>query len=126
MKPVIAILGFLTFFASCNSAPADDVQAFIPGTYVRASQHEYGKEWDTLAIELQNATANQYQVTRRWRYERVLAGQPQEPEYKVTTTAAIYDAQGKKLQEARSGKIYTFDPKSGVLFSGANKFEKLK
>ena len=56
----------------------------------------------------------------------LLHGQPQEPEYKVTTTAAIYDAQGKKLQEARSGKIYTFDPKSGVLFSGANKFEKLK
>lgn len=125
MKPVLFLFALICLLG-CNTAPIDDVAAFIPGTYARTSEHEFGKEWDTLAISLQNASANEYKLVRRWRYERVLDGKPLDPEYKITTTTGVYDAAGKTLQEARTGKSISFDPKAGVMFSGSTKYEKLK
>lgn len=125
MKLLLSLfaIGLLT---ACNSASTEDVQATIPGTYFRTSQHEYGKEWDTLSITLQNASANEYNLTRRWRYERVLDDKALAPEYKVSSNSATYNAGSKKLEEARTGKAYSFDAKKGVLFSGAVQYQKLK
>lgn len=125
MKQLLSLFA-VAFLVGCNSATNDEVATFIPGTYARTSEHEFGHEWDTLAISLQNASANQYKLVRRWRYERVLDGKPLEPEYKITTTTAVYDAAGKTLQETNRGKTISFDIKAGVLFSGSTKYEKLK
>ncbi|MDE3181917.1 MAG: hypothetical protein KGM16_00750 [Bacteroidota bacterium] len=103
----------------------DKVKDFIPGTYIRFSIHEFGKEYDTLVISLQNASANEYKIVRRWKYERMIYGKVMEPEYKIKITTAIYDMEGKVLQEAVTGKIYSIDPGKNCLFNGPVKFQKL-
>jgi hypothetical protein len=125
MKWLLSFLA-VAVLAHCNSAADDEVAASIPGTYARTSEHEFGREWDTLAVSVQNASAYQYKLVRRWRYERILDGKLLEPEYKITTTTAVYYAAGKTLQETNTGKRLSFEPKTATLFSGSNKYEKLK
>lgn len=120
-------LSAIAVVSSCsNGTSADEVKANIPGTYIRASQHEFGKEFDTIVVSLQNEAANEFKLTRRWRYERVLDGKPIEPEYKNTTTTAVYDEPSKQLKETETGDTYSFDPASKTLFAGSTKYEKLK
>lgn len=129
MKAALFLLILLvgTTLLSCgNGTSADEVKTNIPGTYVRASQHEYGKEFDTLVVSLQNEAANEYKVNRRWQYERVLDGKAIEPEYKSTTTTAVYDEAAKQLKETETGDTYSFDPATKSLFAGSTKYEKLK
>ena len=103
----------------------DKVKDFIPGTYIRFSIHEFGKEYDTLVISLQNASANEYKIVRRWKYERMIDGKVMEPEYKIKVTTAIYEVGGKVLREGVTGKIYSIDPDKNCLFTGPVKFQKL-
>jgi hypothetical protein len=113
--------------SSCsNETSADEVKVAIPGTYIRASQHEYGNEFDTLVVSLQNEAANEFKINRRWQYERVLDGKAIEPEYKSTTTTAVYDEAAKQLKETETGDTYSFDPATKSLFAGSTKYEKLK
>jgi hypothetical protein len=113
-------------FAACNSITKDEVKEFIPGTYIRSSQNEFGKEYDTLVVSMQSKSANEYKIQRRWRYERVLDGKPIEPEYKVTETSGLYDSEKKTLQETETLDFFTFDVEKKLLFNGANKFTKIK
>lgn len=122
---IYIMLGII--FAACNSSSrGSSLKAFMPGTYIRFSQHEFGSEWDTLTISVQNETANEYIILRRWRYERILDGKPIKPDYKNQTTTAVYDKNAKKLKTAETGESYSFDLKQKLLFSGTTKYQKLK
>jgi len=116
----------LLVFLSCTSVVKDEVKDFIPGTYIRASEHEFGAEHDTLVITLQNAAANEFKIERRWKYERVLDGKPIQPEYKNSSTSGIYNAETKMLQETETAETYSFDPGQKALFAGSTKYQKLK
>lgn len=122
---LLSFICLLVFF-SCNTTVKDEVKDFIPGTYVRASEHEFGVEHDTLLITLQNPTANEYKIVRRWKYDRVLDGKPVAPEYKNTNTTGIYNGETKMLQETETAETYSFDPKQNALFAGSTKYQKLK
>ncbi len=103
----------------------DPVQEFIPGTYIRFSAHEFGKEYDTLVITLQNKNAGEYKITRRWNYERVLDGAAIEPEYKLTKTTVVFEPKHQLLREIETGSVYTFDVGTNLLFNGPIKYRKL-
>lgn len=123
---LIHLLALLLIAWSCQVKNGkDEVLDFIPGTYIRFSQHEFGTEYDTLVISLQNSSAREYKIIRKWKYERILDGQPIEPEYKRATTAAIYNADNKFLRETETGDIYSFDMKENLLFNGPIKYKKL-
>ena len=126
MKNILVMLSSLVVFAACKSSVAESVRTFIPGTYIRFSEHEFGKVYDTLAITLQNELANEYRIVRRWRYERVLDGRKIEPEYKIRTTTALFDENRKLLTESESQLIYTFDPAKDVMYAGKNAYHKIK
>ncbi|MEP7374582.1 MAG: hypothetical protein ABI675_14405 [Chitinophagaceae bacterium] len=114
------------FLCGCNALyTADEVKEFIPGTYIRFSQHEYGTEYDTLVISLQNKSAGEYSILRKWKYERILDGKPVEPEYKRTTTSGIYDINQKLLTETQSGDLFSFDSEQNLLFVGSSKYRKI-
>lgn len=116
----------LVVICSCGSfSTTDKVKEFIPGTYTRFSQHEYGTEHDTMVITLQNSTANEYKILRKWKYERVLDGSAIEPEYKRMTTSGIYSVRNKVLQETETGDLFSFDVKGKLLFNGSTKYQKL-
>lgn len=105
----------------CRDAKPVMIQEFIPGTYIRFSTHEYRKEYDTLAISILNAAANEYTITRRWRYERT----DEKPNYQLITRAGIYYPDDNILEDMESGDLLTFDPKQSCLFIGTLKYQKL-
>lgn len=118
------MLIFLLYGCSFMQAK-DEIRDFLPGTYIRFSQHEFGTEHDTLVISLQNESAGEYKIVRRWKYERVLDGKAIEPEYKFTTTAGIYHSGRKLLQERETGDFLSFDVTEKLLFNGPVKYQKL-
>lgn len=126
MKRLLICLSFLTLIAACNELREDSVKEFIPGSYIRFSQHEYGKEYDTLVITIQSKAANDYKIQRKWKYERVLDGVAQEPEFKQEITTALYDNRQHLLNENETGNTISFDPNENVLFIGTTKYKKLK
>ena len=103
----------------------EEIQQFIPGTYTRFSEHEFGKEYDTLIISLQSAAANEYRIVRRWKYERQVEGQKIEPEYKIKASVAILNVRHNLLQEISTGRIYTVDVSAKCIFSDTVKYKKL-
>ena len=116
MKLFILFTGFLI---ACNGS---DKSNLFPGTYVRSSEHEFGKEYDTIII---SALHDEFKVTRRWRYERVLDGVVQEPVYKVKVTTAYYDVKFRLLHENETGNRFSIDKGEGILFVGATKYKKI-
>lgn len=122
----IFFIASTTIFWACNSTVKDEVKEFIPGTYVRSTQHEFGTENDTVIISLQNQSANEYKIVRRWKYDRILDGKPIEPEYKQTTNSAIYNTESKLLQESETLESYSFDPQQKAMFAGSTKYQKIK
>lgn len=112
--------------AGCGwKASPDKTRNFIPGTYIRFSTTEFGKEYDTLVISLQNPSADEYKVIRKWKYERMTDATTMEPEYRKKVTTVIYDPEHKLLREPGSGKVYSIDIQKKCLFNGPNKFQKL-
>lgn len=126
MKSLLLVHLCLILLCSCNLITSKDkVQTFIPGTYIRFSHHEYGTEYDTLVITLQNKSAGEYNILRKWRYERILDGKAIEPEYKQTNTSGVYNSKHKLLQETESGDFISFDPPQNLLFIRSSKYKKL-
>jgi hypothetical protein len=120
-------LVIVAFIIGCNAnATKDEVKDFIPGIYVRAAEHELGAEHDTVIIKIQNESANEYKLNRRWKYARVMDGKPVEPEYKNTLTSGIYNSETKILQETETGDSYSFDVIQNAMFAGKTKYNKLK
>lgn len=128
MKIILLIfITVLLLIFSCETlVTTDEVRDFIPGTYIRFSQHEFGTEYDTLTITLQNKAANEYKILRKWKYERVLDGASIEPEYKRLATSGIYNPNNKLLQEAENGLAFSFDVQKQLLYSGPIQYKKIK
>jgi hypothetical protein len=126
MKIVLLVHIVALVIYGCGLAKnKDEVEEFIPGTYIRFSQHEFGIEYDTLVISLQNQSTLEYKILRKWKYERVLDNQKIEPEYKRSFTSGIYNDKNGLLKENETGDIYSFDLKQKILFSGPVKYHKL-
>lgn len=126
MKNVTIFVLLLVFIASSCGTAKDDVAEFIPGTYVREGTNEFGKEYDTIVISIQNKDAKQYKIVNKWLFARQVDGEANEPEYKVKETSGIYNAETKLLEEAETLDHYSFDVKEKVLFDGTNKYQKIK
>jgi hypothetical protein len=124
MKCFLVIhLLILIVYCGCTEYKPDPIENFIPGTYIRFSQHEFGTEYDTLVITLQNNTTNEYTILRRWKYERVLDGKVIEPEYRRTITTGVY--KNKSLEEVDTGLLYTIDLKNRMINTGSVQYQKL-
>ena len=128
MKLILLLHIFiLLLICSCgNRFSVDKVQESIPGVYIRFSQHEFGSEYDTLVITLQNKSTSEYKILRKWKYERLVDGKEIEPEYKQSITTGIYNAKQKLLQEKETGDTFSFDIKQKLLFAGPTKYKKIK
>lgn len=126
MKMIAMIHIIIMVLAGCGLInPSDRVKVFIPGTYIRFSKNEFGNEYDTLIISLQNSSAGEYKIVRKWKYERAVDENKTEPEYHIKTTTAIYDPAHQLLEENGTGKMYSIDVKANCLFNGSNKYQKL-
>ena len=126
MKTTMLILFATVIIYGCNTSGKDEIIEFIPGTYVRTGQNEFGKEFDTLVITIQNPAAKEFKIQNRWHYIRQVEGEANVPEYKMKETSGIYNDETKLLEESETLDHYSFDVKEKVLFNGTNKFKKIK
>lgn len=126
MKTVLLIISATLIISGCSTSGKDEIMDFIPGTYVRTGQNEFGKELDTLIISVQNLAAKEFKIQNRWHYIRQVEGEASIPEYKVKETSGIYNTETKLLEEAETLDHYSFDIKEKVVFDGSNKFKKIK
>lgn len=124
-KGFVVMLFIALLLFGCKDFLVDRTKLFIPGTYIRFSQHEFGKEYDTITISLEDETAEAYKIVRSWRYERTLDGELLEPEYKVVKTMGYYQRATSHLWENGSGTIYVFDPEKFILKNGTINYKKL-
>lgn len=126
MKTTMLILFATVIIYGCNTSSMDEIIEFIPGTYVRTGQNEFGKEFDTLVITTQNPAAKEFKIQNHWRYVRQVEGEANVPEYKIKETSGIYNAETKLLEESETLDHYSLDVKEKALFNGTNKFKKIK
>jgi hypothetical protein len=126
MKIILLVHIIALMIYGCGlSKSRNEVDEFILGTYIGFSQHEFGIEYDTLVISLQNKSALEYNILRKWKYERVLDGVRIEPEHKRSFTSGIYNGEQGLLRENETGDTYTFDVKQKALFNGRVKYQKI-
>jgi hypothetical protein len=125
MKIVLWVHVLMLFMYGCDMiGRPDETEKFIPGIYIRFSQHEFGIEHDTLVISVQNKLADEYKIVRKWKYERMLDGIKIEPEYRRQTTTAYYNSEHRLLTEKNTGTVYSFDIARNLLFNGPVKYKK--
>jgi hypothetical protein len=116
-----------SIFYSCRSFKKEEsIRSFIPGTFIRFSQHEFGTEYDTLVISVQNESAKQYRIQRRLKYERMLDGNKIEPEYRKELSSGIYDEKDKLLRILETAEAFSFNPKKKILYAGSTEYKKIK
>jgi hypothetical protein len=110
--------------AACGNS-ADAVKDFIPGTYVKFSQSEYSKAWDTLRISMYDATQETYGIRQHTGYQRIVKGKLQPKAYKSSKAVTVYDPSTHQLQDLKTGKWYTFSQDNGTLVAGSAEYTKI-
>jgi conjugation system TraG family ATPase len=121
----IALLVFV--LCSCQALVKKHlIKGFIPGTYVRFSEHEFGKEWDTLVIVKSAKSQDWYTIERKWKYERVEDGKDMEPEYKRSISTGWFDEKRSKFENEDEGETYWFDIEEKILHDGATTYRKIQ
>lgn len=126
MKKVISIFSPFLLLLACNSVKKDHVRSFIPGTYVRFSDHEMRTEYDTIKIEVISKTGNNYRLIRSSYFQRKLGGQIFPWEYTTEELTAVYDKNFKVLNESKKGKVISFVPEKNRMMVGATEYKKIK
>ena len=123
---LLCLLIFSILSAAClTSTKKDRIQKAIPGTYIRFSEHEFGRVWDTLTIQKLTSELAVFQILHKWNYERILDGQRIQPEYKRQTSLAIYDEDEHILKDTETGDVYIFDIKNNTVFAGETIYKKI-
>ena len=124
-KSFSIVISFLSLLA-CSSSKTDEVESFIPGTYVRFSDHEMRKEYDTLSIEVLSEAGNNYKLLRSSTFQRKMDGRSFPWEHTEEEWTAIYDPQRKVLNETTKGKLISFIPEKNILLVGTTEYKKIK
>jgi len=85
----------------------------VPGVYVRSSVNEFGSEYDTLQISLIPTAADEFSITRSWKYIK-----GKDTMYKVQRSFARYYPFDHRLHDAIRGKDYSIDLRNGTITDG--------
>ncbi len=109
---------------SCTQAPELAVSEFIPGTYVRAFEHEFAKGADTLIV--QTSDQLHYQIVKRTGFQRIKNGRFLALENRQEKWSGVYDAATQMIRESQHGKVLHFNPAEKTLYLGASAYHKVK
>ena len=126
MQKVIFSFVVICLLLSCDTMKGDEMKDFIPGTYVRFSDHEMRTEYDTLTIEAVRGADNQYRLIRTSYFQKKLDDRKFPWENSKEELMAIYDEDTKFLKELKKGKVISFFPQEFVLHVGTTEYKKLK
>ena len=126
MKKVLSIVTPILLLFACNSAKNEQVRSFIPGTYVRFSNHEMRTQYDTIKIEVLSQRGNSYRLVKSSYFQKKLDGQTFPWQYTADELTAIYDENSQVLNESKSEKVISFVPEKHMMLVGATEYKKIK
>jgi hypothetical protein len=118
---IILLLAVALLAIACNPTRENS----ITGAYVMSFKNEYSIATDTILIEVYNAQARTYRVTRRDGYHRIREGKILPKEYKQEHWLATYDENRMVLQENELGKQIYIKSDARSLDYGST-YEKIK
>jgi hypothetical protein len=116
------ILLFATI--ACNYTP-DAIAVFIPGTYTRFHQEEFGPVYDTITIQKMEVLGSNYIIERTFRFQRMVDGKISPWENKTESSTATYNPESKQLYDNRFDKTMHFAPDKHQLLIGNAVYDKL-
>ncbi|QEM09179.1 hypothetical protein [Mucilaginibacter rubeus] len=100
------------FVGACQSK-SGKVQAFIDGVYVNRARSEFAIADDTLGFT--QADGTHYYITRRTGYQAIRNGKLLPKKFKLEKVEGDYDPNTRLLNETTTGRVFYFDPESGML-----------
>jgi hypothetical protein len=124
MKKYLFVSGLLFVLLACESH-SDEIRAFIPGTYIRFSDDEMRKEYDTIKINVISEKGNNYSIIRSVSFQKKIDGREFPWEYTKEEWTAVYDESKRVLNETRKGKVISFVPEKNTLMVGTTEYKKL-
>lgn len=114
--------------ASCNDQQCqqDELNAFIPGTYVCRRVNNYGVISDTILIQplVQNGSRT-YSVRRRGRFEPFKKSKNRQLVDRGAVWTGRLNTAAGTLEIAGSGRILSFDPAAGEMKMGLTPYIKI-
>jgi hypothetical protein len=122
----LLFLFFVSLLSGCHAGTGGTIGDFIPGTYVKQSESEYSKAYDTLRISVYDPAANTYLLLQHTGYQVIKDGRLQPKQYKNNREIAVYDESTHQLQGMNSGRLLVFSPEHGTVLMGSAEFVKLK
>lgn len=123
MKKVLMIC--CVGWVACGRPVNDAAKEFMPGTYVKFSESDYSKAWDTLRISAYEADQGTYVIQQHVGFQRIVAAKLQPKEYKSSTSMTVFDESTHQLQDMKTGKFYTFFPDKGTVLAGSAEYAKM-
>ena len=127
MKLIYFFTAAAFVLSGCNlSSKSNDAKETIPGIYIRQSEGEFSKAIDTLIISANNEEAGTYLIIRKTRFNRIVDGKLQPPEYKAEKMIADYNEKSQQLQDMKTGRLFSFNVKTNELLFGTETYQKIE
>lgn len=133
MKNLHLLIAICLLAIGCSSiVHKDEVQEFIPGTYISAFTdsvftNTYTIGFDTLRIAKQTTSGSKtFQVERSLKYTRTVDGKEQPTEAKHETWTASYQPADKTLNVTTTGGTIAFDVKKAMAKIGSKEYKKIE
>ncbi len=123
MKYLIVILSISICLYACSANNRNAVQDFIPGAYVREVSNEMSIGRDTLQISVVSSTS--YRIIHSGTYQRIKDGKLLKPEHISEKWTALFDEKEGVLNEAKRGRVLSFDPGKRLLYVGSSPYQKI-
>jgi len=111
---------------ACHGSSSGSIRDFIPGAYVKLSESEYSKAYDTLRISVYDGPGNTYLMLQHTGFQLIKEGRLQPKQYKTDKEVAVYDETTHQLQGMTSGRLLVFSPTTQTLLMGTTEYQKLK
>ena len=119
------LFGFTLCLIACRSGSGQR-SAGVSGTYVKTSESQYSKAYDTLEVTSYAGSGNIYVLIERNGYTVLRGGQPAVTGQKHFIETAVFNPTTGQLQGLSTGRLLVFSPEKGALLAGAGIYQKIK
>lgn len=123
---ILSCFVLLLVINGCKDDGEAAIKRFIPGSYIKFSDGEYSKAWDTLIIQRFHEEEKTYIIARHIGFQKIRRGRLQPKQYSSDTSIVVFHPTTFQLQHPVTGKLYTFSPDSHTVLAGSALYQKIE
>jgi hypothetical protein len=118
------LFGLSMCIVACHAGSGQRTPS-LAGRYVKVSQGEYSRAYDTLDVTAYADGGNIYVLAERNSYTVLRDGKPVRAGQKHFLETAVFNPATGQLQGLVSGRLFVFSPQKGTLLAGAGVYQKI-